>query len=146
MTSTRPLVDLTATCACGAVAVSVRGPVIAMLLCACEDCQKATGSGHASVATVRKESFALSGETRAFSLTADSGATTTRHFCPTCGTPLYAVSSRFKGAVLLPVGLFGRDTDWFAPTQMIFARSHRGWDSVPDGMPRHDTYRPREQA
>ena len=77
---------------------------------------------------------------------ADSGATMTRHFCPTCGTPLYAVSSRFEGAVLLPVGFFGPATDWFAPGQMIFGRSHRAWDTVAADLPRHDSYRIGEKA
>ena len=46
----RPVVDLSATCTCGAVKVAVRGPVYSMLLCSCEDCQKATGTGHSAVA------------------------------------------------------------------------------------------------
>ena len=41
----RPIVDLAAGCACGAVGVAFKGKVKAMFLCACEDCQKATGTG-----------------------------------------------------------------------------------------------------
>ena len=40
--------------------------------------------------------------------------------------PLYGYSSRAPDALLLPVGLFGKDNvSWFMPTQLIFGRSHR---------------------
>ena len=41
----------------------------------------------------------------------------------------------------LPVGLFGADTEWFVPNQLIFARSHRDWDLVSPDLPWHETYR-----
>ncbi len=42
---------------------------------------------------------------------------------------------------MLPVGLFGAETDWFAPNQLIFARSHRDWDAIAEELPQHETYR-----
>jgi len=110
-----------------------------MLLCACTACQKATGTGHAAVAIVDRASITISGDTRAFTRPADSGANFTRHFCPTCATTMWAQSDRWTDAALLPVGLFG-GADWFAPTQTIFARSHLEWDTLPD-IPAHPAYR-----
>ena len=44
--------------------------------------------------------------------------------------------------MMLPVGLFGAAAaDWYEPSQLIFARSHREWDLVAAGLPRHQTYR-----
>ena len=137
----RPEVDLSATCACGAVKVAVKGTVYSMLLCSCEDCQKASGAGHSAIFITDPASLTVTGETRGFDVTAHSGATFTRYFCPICGTRLYGRSSRAERSVMLPVGLFGKDTDWFAPTQLIFARSHRDWDTIDDALPRHATYR-----
>ena len=112
-----------------------------MLLCACRDCQRATGTGHSAVALVAAADLSIAGATKSFSRPAESGATFTRWFCPECGTPLHGESSRAPGLAMLPVGLFGDDTAWFAPSQLIFARSHRDWDAIPAGLPRHDTYR-----
>jgi hypothetical protein len=137
----RPVVDLTARCACGSVTLRLSGKVRAMLLCACEDCQRATGTGHSSVALANAADVTVSGETRSFATTANSGAIFTRSFCPNCGTPICGRSSRAPQLIMLPVGLFGVGASWFAPTQMIFARSHRDWDLVAEGMPRYDTYR-----
>ncbi|HEV7278318.1 MAG TPA: GFA family protein [Devosiaceae bacterium] len=142
MSSTRrPTIDISASCACGAVAVTVRGRAHAMFLCSCEDCQRATGAGHAAAAMVDRASVSVIGRTRSFSRPAASGADFTRHFCPTCGTPLFASTTRAPDRLLLPVGLFGPQSDWFVPGQLIFSRSHREWDTVAADLPRHATYR-----
>lgn len=143
----RPVVDLTARCACGAVTVHFAGPVKSMFMCACEDCQKASGTGHSTVALASRADVTITGPVTAYDRPSNSGATLTRHFCPTCGTPVYARSSRAPDALMLPVGLFGKDsTSWFMPTQLIFARSHRDWDLLAADIPRWQTYRDEEQS
>jgi hypothetical protein len=142
----RPKLDITARCACGGVEISLRGEVLSMLLCACEDCQKATGTGHSAAAIARRADVTIVGETKSFSRTANSGARLTRHFCPQCGTPLYAESSRAAQIVTLPVGLFTGQNDWFTPNQLIFAHSHRHWDEIQGGLPRHETYRVKKEG
>jgi hypothetical protein len=138
---TRPIVDIAATCSCGAVRVAIKGPVHAMFLCSCEDCQKATGTGHSSAALCNPDDVTIAGEVRTFTRPAASGASFTRSFCPVCGTGVAGSTSRAPRAVLIPVGLFGSDTEWFAPTQLIFSRSHRDWDTIPADLPQHATYR-----
>jgi hypothetical protein len=140
----RPVVDLSATCACGGVQVAIKGKIHAMFLCSCEDCQRATGSGHSSVAIADPDDVTITGEVRSFTRPANSGATFTRHFCPVCGTPIYGQSSRAPDAMMFPVGLFGAATDWFVPNQLIFARSHRDWDVLAEHLPRYRTYRDEE--
>ena len=112
-----------------------------MFMCACEDCQKATGTGHSTVVLARPDDVTITGPTRSFSRPANSGATLTRSFCPDCGTPIVAHSSRATELLMLPAGLFGAQTEWYAPNQLIFARSHRDWDEIAADLPRHDTYR-----
>jgi hypothetical protein len=142
MSSTkRPSIDVTARCACGQVEMSVRGAVVSMLMCSCLDCQRATGSGHASVALVPAEALTLAGNAKSFDRPSDSGATFTRHFCPECGTPLYGQSSRAPDMRMIPVGFFAGQNAWYEPNQLIFARSQQAWDLVADHLPRHDTYR-----
>lgn len=137
----RPTIDVTARCACGRVEMSVHGQVVSMLMCSCLDCQRATGSGHASVALVPAEALSVSGASKTFDRPSDSGATFTRHFCPDCGTPLYGCSSRAPDIRMIPVGFFAGQNAWYNPNQLIFARSQQAWDLVADHLPRHDTYR-----
>ena len=143
----RPVVDLSTTCACGAVTVSVRGPVFSMFMCACEDCQKASGTGHSAAFVVDPSALSVTGPTRSFERVAASGATFTRTFCPACGTPLCGRSSRNDKAAMVPAGLFGAAAaGWYAPKRLIFARSHRDWDVLAADLPRHDTYPERREG
>ena len=142
----RPIVDLTASCACGAVSVHFAGTVKSMFMCVCEDCQKASGTGHSTVALAQKADVTISGRTKSFERPSNSGATFTRHFCPDCATPLSGYSSRAPDALLLPVGLFGKNTAWFEPNQVIFGRSHRDWDRLAADIPHYRTYRDEEPA
>ena len=137
----RPIVDITASCTCGAVTVAVKGPVYAMFMCSCEDCQKATGTGHSTAALCNPDDVTINGEVTRYTRPANSGATFTRSFCPTCGTGVAGYSSLAPRAILMPVGLFGDQTDWFVPSQLIFSRSHRDWDLLAADLPRHATYR-----
>jgi hypothetical protein len=138
----RPVVDLTARCACGSVSVRFAGKVPSMFMCSCEDCQRASGAGHSAIVLARAADVTIAGGTGSFARAAESGATLTRHFCPQCGTPLYAQSSRAPEVLMLPVGLFGAAAaDWYVPNQLIFARSHRAWDLIDPSLPRHRTYR-----
>lgn len=136
----RPSLDLTASCACGDVKVSLSGKPITMLLCSCRDCQMATGTGHAALAVMRKSDVVLEGETRGFDKTANSGNRITRNFCPSCGTPIIGESTHFPELRMLPVGLFG-DTPWFAPGAVIFHRTHNHWDVLPENIPAYETYK-----
>ena len=138
----RPIVDITAHCACGAISLRFAGKVLSMFMCSCEDCQRATGAGHSAIVLARPADVTVTGKTHAFARPANSGATLTRSFCPECGTPLFAVSSRAADVLLLPVGLFGAAAaEWYVPNQLIFARSHRDWDVIDPALPQHDTYR-----
>lgn len=141
---TAPHVTAEARCACGNVGVAVRGRVLTMLLCSCEDCQMATGSGHAALALFRASDVTVTGETRSFTRPSNSGASLTRWFCPNCGTPLFGRTSRVEAITIVPVGLFGRAADWYRPSQLIFARSHRDWDVVDDSLAQWQTYREEE--
>lgn len=133
--------DLDGRCDCGAIALHVKGRVVSMFLCACENCQRVSGSGHSSVALFRAEALRVVGATKTHSRPAVSGATFTRHFCPECGTTAFAQSSRAPALRIVPVGVFAGDSGWFKPNQLIFSRSHQIWDLVADHLPWHETYR-----
>ncbi len=111
-----------------------------MLICSCRDCRKATGTGHSAVALMPGVAVAISGDTQSHTRLAESGSEIARHFCPRCGTPLFARTARAPDLLLLPVGLFD-EPDWFSPNQAIFSRSHLDWDALDPTLPQYDTYR-----
>ena len=137
-----PELDLTATCDCGTIAIAVTGQPISMFQCACISCQKASGSGHSSVVLFPVSSVRVTGATKSYVRPADSGAAFTRHFCPECGATVYAESSRAPAFRIVPAGMFAGQNAWYAPNQLIFARSQAEWDMIEAHLPRYDAYRP----
>jgi Uncharacterized conserved protein len=142
----RPQLDLTATCDCGAVRLTLDGPVLAMFQCSCEHCQKVSGGGHSSVVLVPASAARLSGETHTYTRPTASGANFTRHFCTACGTTAMAQSSRAPDVAIIPAGLLAGQNDWFAPNQLIFAGNLPDWDLIDSALPRYSAYRPEKQA
>lgn len=140
-----PELDLTTACDCGAVSLHAHGRPISMFQCACTNCQKASGGGHSSIVLFPNAAISSTGETTSFQRPAASGATFTRHFCPHCGTTVFARSSRAPDFTIVPAGLFAGQNDWYRPNQLIFARSQMHWDLIDAHIPRHDTYRPEKQ-
>ncbi|KAF8202740.1 Mss4-like protein [Mycena galopus ATCC 62051] len=104
--------EATATCFCGAVQLKfpTQGPgFIRSFLCNCADCHKITASMFASNFTIADTHLThLRGRenltTFSQSRTVASGNTMTNHFCATCGTLMYRVSSGSPGQSILRIG------------------------------------------
>ena len=99
-------VQITGRCLCGAVSYSINGQPLGMGQCHCKDCQRASGTGHMSLARFRKDDIVITGQTTSFASRADSGNTNTRHFCPTCGSRIYGENSARPGVVNVSVGVW----------------------------------------
>src|SRR4249920_3720046 len=86
-------------CLCGAVSYTINAKPIRMAQCHCKDCQRASGTGHMSLAFFKKDDVAILGKTASYPSTADSGNINTRHFCPTCGSRVYGENSARPGVI-----------------------------------------------
>ncbi|MBE7200961.1 MAG: GFA family protein [Parafilimonas terrae] len=72
-------------CNCGAVRLECRGEPIRVGLCHCGTCRKETGGPFGAFVVWPAPAVTVTGRTASW--TADGGGT--RHFCPTCGSPLF---------------------------------------------------------
>ncbi len=131
----------TGRCLCGAVSFSVAAPPLLMVQCHCTDCQRISGGGHLSIARFKSDGVTISGETKTHIVTADSGNTVTRRFCPTCGSRLFSESSGRPGVIGIVAGAVD-DNAWFEPEMVIFKRSQPLWDITVDDVPCYDTLPP----
>src|SRR4029077_567186 len=91
-------------CMCGAVTYEVSGEPMFAGHCACENCQKATGSGHSSIAAFPEVSLKTRGELTSYAAKGDSGQATTYQFCPKCGSRLFIRVATLPDAVLITLG------------------------------------------
>jgi hypothetical protein len=123
-----------ASCLCGAVRVTVSAEPFFVGKCYCTDCQKESGGGHNTVVVVPDAGLNVSGETRGFGKMADSGATVVRHFCPKCGTTLYAQSETVPGASALRAGTLD-EAPPITLEMAIYWASAASWDEPPANIP-----------
>jgi hypothetical protein len=121
-------------CLCGAVRFVARAKPVRMAQCHCRDCQRVSGAGHTSNALFEAADVEITGETSSFAVKADSGNTLTRHFCPTCGSRVFATNTGRPGMIVLAEGTFD-DSSWFRPQAILYTRTRHDWDTANDAVP-----------
>src|SRR5690349_17820173 len=76
-------------CACGALRYEISGEPVAMLDCQCRQCQRESGTGHASHVTFQSAEVKLEGKASIWDMVGDGGLKKRRAFCSTCGAPVW---------------------------------------------------------
>jgi len=118
-------------CLCGAIRYTLAVPVSALRACHCLNCQKSSGSGGTVNAVVPTDSFKITkGKTRQYDDKATkSGRTLSRHFCETCGSPIYSTRNPNPGFVVVRAGSLD-DSRGMKITGNIWTSTARDWDHV----------------
>src|SRR4051812_6627277 len=98
--------DITGGCLCGAATYRATGEALFSAVCHCRDCQRQSGSAFATIVAVPEEGFGAEGDTIAITRTTgdDHGMVNERRFCSACGSPLFNISPKLPGVVLLRAG------------------------------------------
>lgn len=128
-------------CRCGAVSLQISSKPKMMIQCHCLDCQKSTGTGHASSAYFDENDVVISGETTAHTVLAESGNEMTRHFCPVCGSRLFGYNGGRPGLISVQLGCLD-DASWFKPQAVLFTSRRHDWDITSDQVPNFDKMPP----
>jgi hypothetical protein len=115
-------------CLCGAISYEVDQPALGEAVCHCKHCQRQAGSAFAVVIAVRSSAFKLTGETMLYTDRGDSGAEVHRHFCGTCGSPIYSALPAKPKVVFIKAGTLD-DTSTLAPKHHVWC--DRAWPWTP---------------
>jgi hypothetical protein len=121
-------------CLCGAVTYEVSGEPIFSGHCACENCQKTTGSGHSSIAAFPEASLKAHGEMTSYSAKGDSGQASTYQFCPKCGSRMFTRVAVMPNVVMITLGSMEAAAH-FKPSMFIYGKRRRAWDHVDPAIP-----------
>lgn len=135
--------SVTGGCLCGAVRYESAGTQVIGGHCHCIDCQKSSGTGHSSHMGVPAEAVSISGETTKFDAPTDAGSTVSRHFCPTCGSPVFSTNSSMPDLLFLRASCLD-DLEAFQPGVVVYTKSRPSWDHVGQGLPAFDAMPPPE--
>ena len=122
-------------CVCSGVRYRTAGPPRRVSACACEWCQKRTGSAlgisvYFDIAAVAFTSGAL----HHYRLKSDAGRWIETDFCPTCGTTVGWRLEFLPDWQGIAGGTFDRPTFWYDLERFVFARTKPAWLTLPDGI------------
>lgn len=92
-------------CACGSVTLHISGEPIGTRQCWCRQCQQIAAGGPTNNAIFNVADVRLTGELASSTWNAESGNRLTFHFCPSCGTQVYAQSSARPHLMTVRLGM-----------------------------------------
>ncbi len=119
-------------CFCGEVRYKITGEAVLQLMCFCRDCLSITGTDGYAGLMVKSEDFHLvQGKPKTHDKTSKQGRTVTRHFCGTCGSNLWGVTSFELTSV--PAGSLD-DPNKFHPSKKVFTHGAPDWARIPEGL------------
>jgi hypothetical protein len=129
-------------CACGAVRYEITAEPLVMLDCQCRQCQRESGTGHASHLTFPRAAARVQGEATLWESVGDSGTVKSRAFCSTCGSPVYMTMPAIPDYFVVRAASLD-DPGRYAPQLVVWTAAGHPWDRVDTSLPHFDKMPPR---
>lgn len=120
-------------CLCGAVRYRTTVEPLFEAICCCEQCQRATGSGHLPFIGVPSAEIEVQGETRSFTTRTGHRGPVTLHFCPTCGSHVLGAAREVPLITLILAGTLAQPKRYI-PSVAIHVEEKCAWDTLPGGI------------
>lgn len=120
--------EQTASCLCGAVRLRAAGAPDRVGLCHCLDCRKHHGALFYAAAIYPQDRVQISGQTRAYQ---------GRHFCPECGSSVFAHSA---DEIEIHLGALDQP-DQFTPGYELWTLRRERWLPAFDALTQHQRNR-----
>lgn len=124
-------------CACGAIRYAITAAPIAMNDCQCRQCQRESGTGHASHLTFPSDTATVEGEATRWDMVGDGGTRKSRAFCPTCGSPVYMTFPDMPEFFVVRAGSLD-DPSRYQPQLIAWTAASHPWDPVDPALPAFD--------
>ena len=119
----------TASCACGALRVRLEAQPLRISLCHCEACKKRTGSAFGVAVFFARDAADISGQSRTFERSGESGKQIVFHFCPACGSTVFWYPEMRPDRIAVALGAFGDDSV-FIPEQAVHQEQKAPWIKI----------------
>ena len=130
----RAFAPRTASCACGALQLTVSAPPLDCHACACTLCQRASGSVMTVSAYFDAAAVTVTGPWARFHHKGHDREDRWRAFCPSCGGTVFFKPDARPGVVAVPAGGFA-DPEFPVPDFLIHWADRPRWIGTPLDVP-----------
>lgn len=134
-------VGFSGSCLCGAVHYKSTEDTVVVCNCHCSDCRKSSGTGHCTHLAVPEAALTITGDVSYFDKKTDAGNMVRRHFCPTCGSPIYSTNSSMSG-IIFPRASLLDDCSELTVNLTVYSSKATAWDTVIEGIPKFELMPP----
>ena len=108
---------------CGLISYSFnKEKLISAHHCHCKDCQRATGSGKATILFIPKKYVEINGELKFFESKGSSGSHIRRGFCSNCGSGVLSYAKEISHILYIKAGTLN-DSSWLTIDSNFFTKS-----------------------
>jgi len=132
---------LQGSCLCGSVSFTIADQPHMTANCHCLNCQKTSGAGHAFHLMFNKAQVEITGETKGYEWTADSGNQVTAFFCPECGSSTHGQSAGYPDMITVRAAILDQ-SDGLMPKVSVYKKRLRDWDRLAEDAPAFETMPP----
>jgi hypothetical protein len=116
----------TTRCCCGSLRAEVLADPTLVIACHCLESQRRTGSPFSVSAYFAVDKVRTEGASKIYVREGQAGRRVTLHFCPDCGTTLFARGAVAPGMIGVAVGAFG-DPTFPKPTRSTWETTKHPW-------------------
>ena len=122
-------------CAFGAIRSDIAGDPLAMVDCQCRACQIESGTGHASHVVFRSKGVTIPEMANGWEMRGDSGNLKTRHFCRTCGSPVFMTFAANPDILTVRAASLD-EPQRYQPQIVTYASRGYAWDNLDPDVPK----------
>ncbi|MFT4927698.1 MAG: hypothetical protein ACI8WB_003811 [Phenylobacterium sp.] len=127
-------------CLCGSVEFEVSGGIDSVIHCHCSLCRKSTGTAYATNGYAASDTFIIhKGADNLSSFSFKPGSH--RHFCTTCGSPIYSSNDADSARIRVRLGTITSDISE-RPESHNFMSSKANWDTFDSPLPQYEGLEP----
>jgi len=129
------MTNRTGRCLCGAIKYTLTAEPAMTAVCHCTHCQRQSGAVFSTNMIIAEKDYVQTGETKVYDDTGDSGNPVWRHFCGTCGSPLYSKIGAMPGMIAVKVGTLD-DFAGLSPAIEVYTDHAAPWSTAVPGAQR----------
>ncbi|WP_245595747.1 GFA family protein [Marinomonas ushuaiensis] len=120
--------------------IKIKGEISDIIHCHCSLCRKNSGTAFATNGFINSSEFEItSGENNLSTFSFKPGRN--RHFCTSCGSPVYSSNEQDPNRYRIRLGIL--DTDIIErPISHNFVSSKANWEELDVQLPRYDSFEP----